>query len=73
MEEDDVVQAKYFPDTNTLLLQFNDHKVAETYNVNKNVLVELDKEGCVVSITLEHAKRQTNVNEFSYQIGSVLI
>lgn len=29
------MQAKYFPDTDTLLLQFNDREIAETRDVNK--------------------------------------
>ncbi len=65
------MQARYFSDTDTLLLQFNDRQIVETYDLNENILVEVDKEGAVVSMTIEHAKQQTNVNEFSYQIGSV--
>ena len=65
------MQAKYFSDTDTLLLQFSDRKIVETYDINEDVLVEVDHEGSIVSMTLEHAKRQTNVNEFSYQIDSV--
>jgi uncharacterized protein YuzE len=63
------MQAKYFQDTDTLLLQFNDREIAETYDVGEDVLVEVDKDGRVVTITIEHAKQQTNVNEFSYQLA----
>jgi uncharacterized protein YuzE len=69
--KDDAMQARYFSDNDTLLLQFNDRQIVETYDLNENILVEVDKEGAVVSMTIEHAKQQTNVNEFSYQIGSV--
>jgi uncharacterized protein YuzE len=65
------MQAKYFSDTDTLLLQFNDRQIVETYDLNEDVLVEVDKDGGVVSMTIEHAKQQTNVNEFSYQVDSV--
>jgi uncharacterized protein YuzE len=34
------------------------------------VLVDLDEQGRLVSITLEHAKQQTDVNEFSYQLAA---
>jgi uncharacterized protein YuzE len=64
------MQAKYFPDTDTLLLQFNDREIVDTYDLNEEMLVEVDKEGRVVSMTIEHAKQQTNVNEFSYQLAS---
>ena len=65
------MQVKYFPGTDTLLLQFNDREIVETFEVNEDVLVEMDKEGRLASMTIEHAKRQTNVNEFSYQLASV--
>jgi uncharacterized protein YuzE len=64
------MQAKYFPDTDTLLLTFSDQEIVETYDLNENVLVEVDKDGRVVSMTVEHAKDQTNVNEFSYQLAT---
>lgn len=70
-ERDNATQAKYFPDTDTLLLQFSDREIVETYDVNEDVLVEVDNERRIVSMTIEHAKRQTNVNEFSYQLASV--
>jgi uncharacterized protein YuzE len=63
------MQAKYFPDTDTLMLNFSDHEIVETYDLNENVLVEVDKDGRVVSMTVEHAKEQTDVNEFSYQLA----
>ena len=63
--------AKYFSDTDTLLLQFNNREIVDTYDLNEDVLVEADKDGIIVNMTIEHAKRQTNVNEFSYQLASV--
>ena len=65
------MKVRYFPDTDTLLVTFNDRKVAETRDLNENVLVELDENGLVVSMTVEHAKRQTDVGEFSYQLAAV--
>ncbi len=64
------MQAKYFSDTDTLLLTFSNNDITETYDLNENVLVEVDKDGHVVSMTVEHAKNQTDVNEFSYQLAT---
>jgi uncharacterized protein YuzE len=64
------MQAKYFTDTDTLLLTFSRHDIVETYDLNEDVLVEVDKDGHVVSMTVEHAKKQTDVNEFSYQLAT---
>lgn len=64
------MKVKYFPDTDTLLVDFNDRKIAETRDLNENILIELDEEGRLVSMTIEHAKQQTDVREFSYQLAS---
>jgi len=61
------MQIKYFQDTDTLLINFNDNLIAETKDINENMLVELDKSGNIVSMTLEHAKSNVNVNDLSYQ------
>ena len=64
------MRVKYFPDTDTLLIDFSSKPVIETRDVNENVLVELDEDGRVVSMTIEHAKQQTDVGEFSYQLAA---
>lgn len=61
------MKVNYFPDTDTLLLTFSDKKITNTHDLNENILVELDENGQLVSMTIEHAKQQTNVSEFSYQ------
>ena len=65
------MKVKYFQDTDTLLVDFSDRKVAETRDLNENVLVELDDAGRVVSMTIEHARQQTDVAEFSYQLAGI--
>lgn len=63
----------YFKDTDTLLVNFNSNEITETKDLNENVLVETDKNGNVVSITIEHAKKQTEISSFSFnQVESPL-
>ena len=64
------MKIRYFPDTDTLLVNFSDAQVVDTQDLNENVLIELDDEGRVVAMTIEHAKEQTNVDEFSYQFAT---
>jgi uncharacterized protein YuzE len=61
------MQIKYFQDTDTLLINFNNNLVYETRDINENTLVELDENGNVVSITLEHAKNISDMNDLSIQ------
>ncbi len=58
---------KYFPDTDTLLVNFNDNEIVETRDLNESILVEFDRDGRIVSMTIEHAQQQTDVHAFSYQ------
>lgn len=64
------MKLKYYPDTDTLLMQFNDAPITDTFDVNENILVEVDVSGRIVSMTVEHAKEQMDVREFSYQLAS---
>jgi len=61
------MEIKYFPDTDTLLINFTNREIIETRDLNENILIELDKEGNLVSMTIEHAKQQANIGNFSYR------
>jgi uncharacterized protein YuzE len=65
------MNVRYFPDTDTLLVTFSDRKVAETRDLTEDVLIELDEQGRLVSMTVEHAREQMNATEFTYQVASV--
>ena len=49
------MNVKYFRDTDTALLEFSDALVDETREISENVYVDLDKDGNLVSMTIEHA------------------
>jgi uncharacterized protein YuzE len=61
------MKVRYFSDTDTLLITLSDKRIAETRDLNDNILVELDDDGRLVSMTIEHATQQTDVREFSFQ------
>ena len=61
------MQIKYFPDTDPLLIDFANREIVETKDVNENILVELDSDGELVSMTIEHAKNQMDVDSVSFQ------
>jgi uncharacterized protein YuzE len=61
------MKVRYFADTDTLLITLSDKRIAETRDLNDNILVELDNDGRLVSMTIEHATQQTDVREFSFQ------
>ena len=61
------MRIKYFPDTDTALVQFTDHIVRETKEISANIYIDLDEKGNLVSMTIEHAKENAGSWEFSYQ------
>ena len=58
---------KYFPDTDTLYVAFADRPIAETIDLNDHALLDLDANGNVVALTLEHARATVDLTDFSFQ------
>jgi len=58
---------RYFPNTDTALLEFIDREVHETREINEDIYIDLDEDGNLVSMTIEHAKAKAGLREFSYQ------
>ncbi|MBW2593986.1 MAG: DUF2283 domain-containing protein [Deltaproteobacteria bacterium] len=46
---------------------FIDNDVYETREISENIYVDLDKNGNLVNMTIEHAKANAGLREFSYQ------
>ena len=62
----------YFKDTDTLLVNFAKREIHETKDLNENILLDLDKSGNVVSMTIEHAGKQAEISNFSFnQVSTV--
>jgi uncharacterized protein YuzE len=61
------MKVKYFPDTDTALVEFTDNEVAETKEIGENIYADLDKQGNLVSMTIEHARVNAKLQEFSFQ------
>lgn len=61
------MQIKYFSETDTLLVMFNDNAVIETRDIDESVNIDVDENGGIVSMTIEHAKQRTDVTNFSFQ------
>jgi uncharacterized protein YuzE len=55
------MKIKYFPDTDTALLEFSKKAVAETREVSEMVYVDLDAAGHFVTLTIEHAKQSAGL------------
>ena len=61
------MNVRYFADTDTLLIEFRDVPVAETHDVDENTLLDLDAQGNIRSITVEHASTRADAPQFLYE------
>ena len=61
------MKIKYFSDTDTALLEFSDNPVDQTREINENIYIDLDKQGNLVGITIEHAQSAAKISEFLYE------
>jgi uncharacterized protein YuzE len=55
------MNVKYFKDTDTALLEFSARPVEETREIGENIYIDLDKDGNLVSMTIEHAQRNASL------------
>ena len=58
------MKIRYFQDTDTLYIEFRAAQVAETRDLDENTLLDVDDEGNICGITVEHA--QTRVDDFPH-------
>ena len=61
------MKIKYFLDTDTLYIEFRAAKVAETKDLDENTLLDLDQDGNICAITVEHAKDRADIPHFSFE------
>lgn len=61
------MKVTFFADTDTLYIEFKAGEIAETRDLDENTLLELDAEGRVCALTIEHATERTGIPAFSYQ------
>jgi len=61
------MKIKYFTETDTALLEFASKPVGETREISEDIYVDLDAEGRLVSVTIEHAKTSASIRDFSFQ------
>ena len=61
------MKIKYFQDTDTLYIEFRGVGVVETKDLDENTLLDLDSDGNICGITVEHAKERAEIPTFSYE------
>ena len=57
----------YFQDTDTLYIELRAAGVAETRDLDENTLLDLDSDGHICGITIEHARERAEIPKFSFE------
>ena len=61
------MKVKYFPDTDTAHVEFKSNDIHETKEISENIYIDIDAKGNLVGMTIEHAKANEDLWEFSFQ------
>jgi uncharacterized protein YuzE len=61
------MKIQYFQDTDTLYIEFRSVEVAETKDLDENTLLDVDRDGDICGITIEHASERAELPKFSYE------
>lgn len=61
------MKIRYFQQTDTLLLEFRDSPIVETRDLDENTLLDVDAQGDICAITVEHASTRAGIPQFSYE------
>jgi uncharacterized protein YuzE len=61
------MKIRYFEQTDTLLIELRDAEVVETRDLDENTILDVDKDGNICSITIEHASTRAGIPQFSYE------
>jgi uncharacterized protein YuzE len=61
------MKVRYFVDTDTLLIEFRKAPVVETRDLDEDTILDVDAQGNICSITMEHASKRADAPHFSYE------
>lgn len=65
------MKIKYFQDTDTFYIELKSSGVAESKDLDENTQLDVDAEGRICALTIEHARERADLQHFSFeQVGT---
>ena len=61
------MKVQYFVQTDTLYIEFREHDIAESMDLDENTILDLDAKGNVRAITFEHVSERTDVHHLTVE------
>jgi len=57
------MKIRYFAATDTLYIELRDHGIVDTRDLDENTTMDVDADGNVLALTLEHASTRTDLSQ----------
>ena len=61
------MKIQYFKNTETLYIEFRSAMVVESRDIDEDTIIDLDSEGNIVALTMEHARNRTDAPNLSFE------
>lgn len=61
------MRLRYFEDTDTLYIELREAQVCETRDLDENTLIDVDAQGRLVGLTVEHAKNRAELAHLVFE------
>jgi len=61
------MKVKYFQDTDTLYIEFRSGGIVKTKDLDENTQLDVDAEGNICALTIEHARERADLQHFSFE------
>ena len=61
------MKIRYFRDTDTLYIEFREVRAAETRDLDENTQIDIDADGSICALTLEHASQRADLPKLEYE------
>ena len=61
------MKVKYFEETDTLYIEFKASAIVESRDLDENTVLDLDADGNICAIPMEHTKDRADIPQFSFE------
>jgi uncharacterized protein YuzE len=61
------MKIRYFEDTDTLYIEFREREIVESRDLDENTVLDLDADGNVLAMTVEHASARTDIRRLTVE------
>ncbi|ODU10898.1 MAG: hypothetical protein ABS84_02810 [Rubrivivax sp. SCN 71-131] len=61
------MRLRYFEDTDTLYIELREAQACETRDLDENTLIDVDAQGRLVGLTVEHARNRAELAHLVFE------